>query len=62
MPTQRVSAYMIFSHMNRDKIKKHNPNLSFGGLGKIIDSIWKKLPIEEKNMYMHMSKNYNKQN
>lgn len=57
----KYSAYMIFSEMNRDEIKRTNPKLSFGSIGKQIDSAWKNLPIEEKDMYEKISEFNNKQ-
>ena len=54
---RKPSAYMCFSQCNRDKIKKENPSLSFGQLGKLIDNNWKKLSPTEKEVYTKMSQN-----
>lgn len=55
------SPYIIFSRMNHNKIKKSNPNLSFGDIGRLTDFMYKKLPIEEKEMYLKICEYHNQQ-
>merc|ERR1712216_10408 len=48
---QASSAYMFYAKENRDKIKKKNPDASFGELGKLLGEAWKACAAKDKGKY-----------
>ena len=48
---KRKNAYTVFSSKFRSKIKKENPDKSFGKISKIIGNQWNNLSPDEKNKY-----------
>ena len=50
-PKKALSAYMIFAQANRDKVKKENPDASFGELGKLLGKLWGKASKSDKAKY-----------
>eukprot|EP00887_Chlorella_sp_A99_P002324 scaffold10.g2324.t1 len=50
-PKRPQSAYFIFMNENREKIKKENPEATFGQIGKIAGEQWKALSDKEKEPY-----------
>jgi hypothetical protein len=54
-PPGALSAYMFFSKENRHRIKQANPDVSFGGLGKLLGAEWKQISIEDKRPYQRQA-------
>ncbi|PVU95523.1 hypothetical protein BB561_001772 [Smittium simulii] len=50
-PKRGLSAYMFFSQEYREKVKKENPDATFGQLGKILGEMWKTMTDEQKKPY-----------
>ncbi|GAB4821853.1 hypothetical protein N2152v2_008899 [Parachlorella kessleri] len=50
-PKRALSAFMFFSNAVRDDVKKENPGVTFGEVGKLIGERWKSLSDEEKKPY-----------
>ncbi|EEF45015.1 FACT complex subunit SSRP1 [Ricinus communis] len=50
-PKKAMSGFMFFSQMERENVKKSNPGIAFGDVGKILGDKWKKLSAEEKEPY-----------
>lgn len=50
-PKRATTPFMVFSNAVRAEVKKENPQLSFGELGKEIGNRWKALSAEEKAQY-----------
>ena len=50
-----VSAYVIFSNMNREKVKKSNPKLSPKEILTLLGSMWKKLTDDDKVEYNELA-------
>jgi ABC-type transporter MlaC component len=42
---------MLFAQANRDKVKKDNPDVTFGETGKILGKLWKKASKSDKAKY-----------
>jgi len=42
---------MLFSQEHREKVKKDNPDLTFGGIGKKLGEMWRALGDPEKEAY-----------
>jgi len=42
---------MLFSQQNREKIKKDNPDITFGQVGKKLGEMWRALSDKEKEAY-----------
>jgi hypothetical protein len=42
---------MLFSKEHREKVKKENPDLSFGGVGKKLGEMWRALSDDKKEEY-----------
>ena len=42
---------MLFSQEHREKVKKENPDLTFGGIGKKLGEMWRGLSDKEKEEY-----------
>jgi len=42
---------MLFSKENREKVKKDNPGITFGGTGKKLGEMWRALSEKEKEAY-----------
>lgn len=49
-PKKPVSAFMLWSQDARAEIKRQNPELDFGGIGRKMGEIWKDLDDETKNV------------
>jgi hypothetical protein len=43
-----LTGFMLFSKENRDKVKKEDPELTFGGVGKKLGEMWRGLSDKEK--------------
>jgi hypothetical protein len=50
-PKKALSAYMFFAQANRDKVKKENPDATFGELGKLLGKQWSKASKSDKAKY-----------
>jgi hypothetical protein len=50
-PKKALSAYMFFAQANRDKVKKENPDATFGELGKHLGKLWSKASKSDKAKY-----------
>jgi structure-specific recognition protein 1 len=50
-PKRAMTAYMFYNQAIRAPLKKENPDLSFGDLGKLIGQKYKALTVEEKQKY-----------
>ncbi|RID76360.1 hypothetical protein BRARA_B03335 [Brassica rapa] len=46
-----MSGFMYFSQMERDNIKKSNPGIGFGDIGKVLGDKWRQMSAEEKEPY-----------
>ena len=46
-----LSAYIIFANESRGRIKRDNPDASFGQLGKLAGAEWRALSTEDKSEY-----------
>lgn len=57
----KKNAYTIFSSENRKIIKQQNPEKSFGEISKIVGTMWKNIPQEDKNKYKSKAEEENKQ-
>merc|ERR1712032_1140753 len=55
-PKKPQTAYLYFSTELRPKLKKENPALSFGELGKLVGSKYKELTEDDKEKYNDMAK------
>lgn len=62
--TKKINPYSAFLSDKpvQGKIKKENPNLSFGQLSKLKGQIWKNFPEEEKQKYKLMAQESNCKN
>ncbi|KAJ3260980.1 Non-histone chromosomal protein 6 [Boothiomyces macroporosus] len=47
-PKKPLSAFMIYSKENRQRIKEENPSATFGEMGKLIGNAWKELGEDDK--------------
>ncbi|KAJ0245391.1 FACT complex subunit SSRP1 [Hirschfeldia incana] len=50
-PKKAMSGFMYFSQMERDNIKKDNPGIGFGEIGKVLGDKWRQMSAEEKEPY-----------
>ncbi|CAI5459118.1 unnamed protein product [Closterium sp. Yama58-4] len=50
-PKRALSGFMYFSQAQREQVKKDNPGIAFGDIGKLIGEKWKKMSGEEKAPY-----------
>ncbi|PIN01765.1 Nucleosome-binding factor SPN, POB3 subunit [Handroanthus impetiginosus] len=50
-PKRAISAFMFFSQMERENVKKNNPGISFTEVGKVLGDRWNKMTAEEKAPY-----------
>jgi HMG (high mobility group) box len=55
-PKKALSSFMLFSNEVRSRIKKENPSMSFGDLGKKIGELFRGLSPGEKQKYEEMAK------
>lgn len=42
---------MLFVKHNRSQVKKDNPDLTFGGIGKELGKMWRELSDKEKQVW-----------
>lgn len=54
-PKKGMSAFMLFSNDQRNKIKTDNPELSFGEIGRKVGEAWKALNDKQKQVYVKKS-------
>jgi len=54
-PKKPKSAYLFFSLEERELLKKEQPSLNFGDVGKLIGERWKRIKPEAKNKYQKMA-------
>ncbi|GER35802.1 FACT complex subunit SSRP1 [Striga asiatica] len=50
-PKRAISAFMFFSQIERENIRKTNPGISFTDVGKMLGERWNKMTPEEKAPY-----------
>jgi hypothetical protein len=50
-PKKGMSAFMMFSNENRNKIKTDNPEATFGEIGRKVGEAWKALNDKQKAVY-----------
>ncbi|KAI8097424.1 high mobility group box domain-containing protein [Halteromyces radiatus] len=55
-PKRPLSAYMFYSQVNRERVKKENPDITFGQIGKILGREWSELSDKEKDQYIEKAK------
>lgn len=48
----KKSNYQVFFSIQRNKIMKENPNMTFGEISKKVSAMWKQVPAEEKKRYV----------
>lgn len=48
----KKSNYQVFFSIQRNKIMKENPDISFGEISKKVSAMWKQIPQEEKKCYV----------
>jgi len=51
LPKRGMTAYMIFCQEKRPEVKKNNPDVGFGQLGKLLGEAWKELPESDKSTF-----------
>ena len=51
MPKRPISAFILYMNDNRDRIKKQNPDATFGGLAQIGSAEWKVVKPVVKSKY-----------
>ncbi|KAI8895872.1 high mobility group box domain-containing protein [Globomyces pollinis-pini] len=51
-PKKGLSAFMIYSQENRARIKKENPDATFGQMGKLLGAAWKSLSDDDREEYV----------
>ncbi|ORX70133.1 hypothetical protein DL89DRAFT_267350 [Linderina pennispora] len=51
-PKRALSAYMMYSQANRDRVRKENPDATFGEIGKFLGAEWSKLSDDGKAPYI----------
>lgn len=51
-PKKGMSAFMLFSNEQRNKIKADNPESSFGEIGRKVGEAWKALSEKQKQTYV----------
>lgn len=54
-PKKGMSAFMIFSNENRNKIKTQNPEVTFAEIGRKLGAAWKALTDKQKQVYTKKS-------
>jgi HMG (high mobility group) box len=42
---------MLFCKENREKVKAEDPEITFGGIGKKLGSMWRAMSVEEQKTY-----------
>ncbi|CAK9175389.1 unnamed protein product [Ilex paraguariensis] len=50
-PKRAISAFMYFSHAERENVKKSNPGIPFTEMGRVLGDQWNKMSAEEKEPY-----------
>jgi HMG (high mobility group) box len=55
-PKKPLTSFMLFSNEVRSQIKKENPDMTFGELGKKIGELFRALSNEKKQKYEDMAK------
>ncbi|KAK6913217.1 Histone chaperone RTT106/FACT complex subunit SPT16-like, middle domain [Dillenia turbinata] len=50
-PKKALSGFMFFSNMEREKLKKANPGISFTDVGRLLGDKWRNMTAEEKEPY-----------
>jgi len=50
-PKRGLSAYMFFANDCRDSVRKDNPGISFGEVGKVLGDKWKNMTAKDKTPY-----------
>jgi hypothetical protein len=46
-----LSGFMLFAKEHREQVKKDNPEITFGGVGKKLGEMWRALSEKEKAAY-----------
>jgi len=54
-PKGPLTAYMLFCGDYREKVKRDNPNISFGQVGKELGRLWKEADAAEKDKYEQLA-------
>ena len=55
-PKKNVSAYIWFTYEMREKVKRGNPELTFGQIGKELGRLWTELDEESKKKFVELAK------
>ncbi|CAI0374958.1 unnamed protein product [Linum tenue] len=55
-PKKALSGYMFFSQTERESVKKSNPGIAFGEVGKVLGDRWRAMSAEEKEPYEEMAR------
>ncbi|KAH8511037.1 hypothetical protein H0E87_008542 [Populus deltoides] len=55
-PKRSKSAYVFFSQMERENVKKSNPGIVFGEITKALADKWNAMSAEEKEPYEEMAR------
>ncbi|KAJ3032528.1 Non-histone chromosomal protein 6 [Rhizophlyctis rosea] len=50
-PKKPLSAFIIFSNENRNRIKEENPSAEFRDIGRLLGNAWKEITETEKEKY-----------
>ncbi|KAH8089269.1 high mobility group box domain-containing protein [Filobasidium floriforme] len=50
-PKRGLSAFMFYSTAQRENVKKNNPGISFGEIGKQLGQQWREMTAQEKAPY-----------
>lgn len=57
MKREKKSEYQVFFSIQRNKMVKENPNITFGEISKQVSTMWKNLSVEEKSYYTNVLQN-----
>ncbi|MCJ1310253.1 High mobility group [Agyrium rufum] len=55
-PKRGLSAYMFFANEQRENVRRDNPGISFGGVGKVLGEQWKNLTPKDREPYENKAK------
>ena len=50
-PKRGLSAYMFYAQDHREQVKRDNPDITFGQIGKVLGEQWKAMSDKEKVPY-----------
>lgn len=54
-PKRPLSAFMLYCKEHRETVKSNNPEVTFGGMGKLLGQQWGALDEEQKKKYTKLA-------